>query len=348
MRKSALLLLSVVALASLSLAATITAQETNDNIVDILAEDEDFDSFYDAVIAAGLADSLAAADHTFTVFVPREQDFNQLEAANPGALNFLMADPEGDLASVVHHHVVEGEWTRSEIAEVESLTTVDGEELAITVVDGVPFVDGAEIVTADIAAKNGLIHVIDSVLLPATLTLPAAVDEIEAVETETPVAAEAAAGTGGPLVPTDAESPTETEVTAGDDFGTIIEVLTENGNFTHFLNALAVTGLTESFEVPANYTIFAPTDAAFEAFNSDNLTENDLKSLLLFHVVADELTRDQLATDELVPTLSNARPIFVNRVGSKILNLSGAEVVTFNIPASNGIIHAVDAVMIPK
>jgi len=77
------------------------------------------------------------------------------------------------------------------------------------------------------------------------------------------------------------------------------------------------------------------------------LTESDLRSILLYHVVGDSLSRDQLATDDLVPTMFRGRPVIVNRDGPMILNLSGARVENFNIPASNGVIHVIDRVMTP-
>jgi uncharacterized surface protein with fasciclin (FAS1) repeats len=264
-----------------------------------------------------------------------------LDTDNPGALDFLTADPEGVLTSLINYHVVPGRLTSAAIAESEALTTVQGGELAITVNDeGVPFVNGARIVTADIPAKNGVIHIIDEVLLPAAITLPAAVETVETVETVTAT----------PVNPP-ASTVIEAEVEAGGDdtadVGSIVDVLTESGNFTSLLGAFEATDLTESFSLPGNYTLFAPTDAALESFNSDNLTSDQLKSLLLFHVVGDQLTRDQLATDDFVPSLSNGRPIAVNRDGSMIQNIGGAKVLMYNVPASNGIIHVIDSVMIP-
>ena len=213
------------------------------------------------------------------------------------------------MTSLINYHIVPGKLTSVDLVESETLTTIQGETLTVTVRDGVPFVNGARIVTADIPAKNGVIHIINDVLLPSVITLPEPVDPSE--------------------------------------FKTIIEVLTEAGNFTRLLDALEATDLTESFSQPGNYTLFSPTDAAFESFDSDNLTVNKLKSLLLFLVAGDQLTRDQSATDDLVPSLSTARPIIVDRDDSMILNLSGAEVLMYNVPASNGIIHAVNGVMIP-
>ena len=298
---------------SLNLVTNTSAQETNDNIVDVLAKDNRFETVYEAVLAAGLANNLASADNTYTVFAPRNSAFAQLAADNPGALDMLLADPEGLLTDILLYHVVPGKLIASDVAEATSLTTLQGGDLTVLVApNGSISVNGARIVEADIPAKNGVIHIIDDVLLPQDLDLP----DVPAMDLET-----------NPL--------------------TIAEVLAEDGRFTSLLNALEATDLGGVFAAPGDYTLFAPTDEAFESMGELELSESQLKSILLYHVVGDSLTRDQLATDDLVPTLSNGRPIFVNRDGPSILNLSGSEVETFNITTSNGIIHVIDEVMVP-
>lgn len=314
MKSKAMLLLSIMVVLSLSLVAGVSAQETNDNIVDVLATDGRFDTAYEAIIAAGLANTLASAEDSYTVFVPRDAAFATLADDNPTALDFLLVDPEGVLSDVLLYHVVPGKLMGVDVAEADSLTTLQGGELAITVnANGAISVNGARVVEADIPAKNGVIHIINSVLLPRGLVLP--------------------------------DSPAADKVET--NFGTIAEVLAEDGRFTSLLNALEATELAEIFDAPGDYTVFAPTDEAFESVGDLQLTESQLKSILLYHVVGDSLTRDQMATDDLVPTLYNGRPIFVNRDGPFILNLSGAVVEGFNIPASNGIIHVIDKVMMP-
>lgn len=313
MKTKMMLVLSILTVVTFSLVRGASAQEVFDNIVDVLAKDGRFDSAYDAVIAAGLADTLASADNTYTVFVPRDRAFTNLANANPTALDFLMADPDGLLTDLLLYHVVPGEYMSADLAETETLTTAQGGELAVTMNQaGEILINGARVITADIPAKNGVIHVIDDVLIPEDIVLP--------------------------------EPP---EPDASELLATITEVLAEDGRFTALLNALEATELSETITADGDYTLFAPTDEAFESIGELGLTEAQLRAILLFHVVGDSLTRDQLATDDLVPTMSNGRPIFVNRDGAMIQNLSGAKVETFNIPASNGIIHVIDKVMFP-
>lgn len=325
---------------SLGMVLGASAQETNDNIVDIVAASNQFDTLHTAIVEAGLADTLASADNTFTVFAPRDGAFNALEEAYPGLLNTLLADPTGDLTSILTYHVVPGKYMSGDVLEAGTLTTVQGEELTITTRGDRVFVNDARVITVDVPAKNGVIHIIDSVLVPSTVTLPepaAEMPETTETVTTTPAATE-------PAAVIEAEIAAEEANPA--DLKSIAEVATEAGSFTRLLDALTATGLAETFAKPGNYTVFAPTDAAFEALGDVNLTESELRSILLFHVVGDALNRDQLATDDIIPTL-DGRPLFVNRDGANIVDINGAKVLVYNIPASNGIIHVIDRVMIP-
>ena len=126
-------------------------------------------------VAAGLADTLASADATYTVFVPRDAAFTALDNANPAALGFLLGDPEGALTDVLLYHVIPGKVMASDLVDGETLTTLQGGELTVDVrTNGDVFINGARVVTADIPAKNGVIHVINQVLVPAGLELPEA------------------------------------------------------------------------------------------------------------------------------------------------------------------------------
>jgi uncharacterized surface protein with fasciclin (FAS1) repeats len=331
---------------SLGMVFSAAAQETNDNIVDIAAKSDDFDVLHTAIVEAELADTLASADNTFTVFAPPDAAFNALLADNPDVLNTLLADPSGDLTTILTYHVVPGKYMSGDLEDGQMLTTINGEELTISLGDDGAFVDDAEIITVDIPAKNGVIHVIDSVLLPSTVTLP---EPVVVDDTEDETAEDTTTDDGT------ADDETAEEVAVDDGAGddtegaelmTIAEVAADAGNFIQLLAALDSAGLADTFAQPGNYTVFAPTDEAFEALGDVDLSADELKAILLFHVVGDSLTRDQLATDDIIPTL-DGRPLFVNRDGATILNISGAKILTFDIQASNGVIHVIDRVLIP-
>ena len=319
MKRKALLLLSLILL--LSFSAMGAAAQTNDNIVDIAAKNSNFDTLHTAIIAAGLADTLASADAQYTVFAPTDAAFGDLD---PALLTAALADPKGALTTVLTYHVVAGNYSGAELLEMGTVTTLQGEELTVTTRNDDVFVNDARVVIADVPAKNGIIHAIDAVLLPAAVTGGA----------NTTATAETTAATAD-----DTASDTASK--------TIAEIAVEAGIFTSLVGALQATGLVETFTMPGNYTVFAPTDDAFAALGDVDLSEDELTAILLYHVVNDRLTRDQLATDDLVPTLSGGRPLFINRSGGQILDISGAKLVVTDIQASNGIIHVIDRVMIP-
>ena len=319
MKRKALLLLSLILL--LSFSAMGAAAQTNDNIVDIAAKNSNFDTLHTAIIAAGLADTLASADAQYTVFAPTDAAFGDLD---PALLSAALADPKGALTTVLTYHVVAGNYSGAELLEMGTVTTLQGEELTITTRNDSVFVNDARVVIADVPAKNGIIHAINAVLLPAAVTGGA--DTTATADTPTAAASDAAGDTASK---------------------TIAEIAVEAGNFTSLVGALQATGLVTTFAMPGNYTVFAPTDDAFAALGDVNLSQDELKAILLYHVVNDRLTRDQLATDDLVPTLSGGRPLFINRSGGQILDISGAKLVVTDIQASNGIIHVIDRVMIP-
>ncbi|MDX1579535.1 MAG: fasciclin domain-containing protein [Gemmatimonadota bacterium] len=135
--------------------------ENDETIVQIAAANEDFETLVTAVEAAGLVETLNG-DGPFTVFAPTDDAF----AALPdGALDELLANPE-QLRQVLTYHVVAGKKEAKDVVETRALETVQGGTLPVRVEDGKVRVGGATVVATNIEASNGVIHVIDSVLLP--------------------------------------------------------------------------------------------------------------------------------------------------------------------------------------
>ena len=140
------------------------------NIVQIASENGNFKTLVAAVTAAGLVETLQGAG-PFTVFAPTDAAFAKLPA---GTVDGLLAD-KAKLASVLTFHVVSGKVMAADIVKSNGAkpATVNGESLDIVVRDGKVYVNGAQVVTADIVASNGVIHVIDTVLLPTGKAVPA-------------------------------------------------------------------------------------------------------------------------------------------------------------------------------
>lgn len=132
-------------------------------IVDVAASNPDFETLVAAVKAAGLVETLSG-DGPFTVFAPTDDAFAKLP---PGTLeDLLKPENKEKLAAILTYHVVAGKVTAAEVVKLDSATTVNGATADITVMDGKVKVDAANVTATDIAASNGVIHVIDAVILP--------------------------------------------------------------------------------------------------------------------------------------------------------------------------------------
>lgn len=133
------------------------------NIVEIAAANDNFKTLTAAVTAAGLADTLQG-DGPFTVFAPTDAAFAALPA---GTLdNLLKPENKAQLVAILTYHVVPGAVMAKDVAGLSEAATVHGDNLALSATDGTVMVDDARVVAVDIAATNGVIHVIDKVMLP--------------------------------------------------------------------------------------------------------------------------------------------------------------------------------------
>lgn len=136
------------------------AEEAPGAIVDIAVEDGRFTTLVDAVTSAGLAETLSG-EGPFTVFAPTDDAFAALPE---GTLENLSVD---DLTNILLYHVVDGAVLAETVVTLDSATTLLGEDVSITVQDGNVFLNNdIQVIIADIEASNGVIHVIDGVLLP--------------------------------------------------------------------------------------------------------------------------------------------------------------------------------------
>ena len=136
-----------------------SASKTAD-LVDTAQAAGQFDTLVTAIQAAGLVDVLKG-DGPFTVFAPTDEAFAKLPS---GALQELLQDKE-KLAAVLTYHVVPGRITADEVVKLASAKTVQGQSLSVSTASGVS-VNQANVIQTDIEATNGVIHIIDSVVLP--------------------------------------------------------------------------------------------------------------------------------------------------------------------------------------
>jgi uncharacterized surface protein with fasciclin (FAS1) repeats len=161
MSRTALTGFALLSAMTISSPAEATAQAADRNIVEIATEAGSFNTLVAAVQAAGLVDVLSGTG-PFTVFAPTDEAFAQLPEET---LNALLADPEA-LAAILTYHVLPGRVMAADVVSLTSATTVNGADISIAVSEAGVRVNQAKVVTTDIEASNGVIHVIDSVILP--------------------------------------------------------------------------------------------------------------------------------------------------------------------------------------
>jgi uncharacterized surface protein with fasciclin (FAS1) repeats len=273
-----------------------------------------FNTLVTAVQAAGLEEALRG-EGPFTVFAPTDEAF----AAVPGeTLQALLADPEA-LSQVLLYHVLSGQVLAESVTDGLSVETLQGAPVAFAIMDGKPMINDANIVATDILATNGVIHVIDQVILPPAETASA------------------------DATPAAAEEPAMAEMD-------IVDTAAAAGNFTTLLAAAEAAGLVDALRGEGPLTVFAPTDEAFAKLPAGTLESlladpEALADILLYHVAEGKLNAKRVVQRGFVPTLLG-RPLTVTAMGDKV-RINEANVVAADIEASNGIIHVVDTVLVP-
>jgi|GEM_PF-302338 len=261
-----------------------------------------FDVLVSAVAEAELVDALRG-DGPFTVFAPTDQAFVNLLTELDITAEQLLADP--GLANTLLFHVVEGSVFAEDVLAAAPFyaETLNGDFLYIEVIEGSVFVNGAEVVLADVSATNGVIHVINSVILP---------------------------------------------------YDNITEIASANPDFETLVAALVEAELAAALEGEGPFTVFAPTDDAFQALlaeleiTAEQLLANpELANILLFHVVPGEFfASDVIAAAPFYVETLNGDYLYIEVVDGQVL-VNGATVILPNVLASNGIIHAIDSVILP-
>ena len=353
-------------------------------ITQIVASDPQFSTLLTAVQAAGLADTLSSG--SYTVFAPTNAAFAKVPS---DTLSNLLNDP-AMLKAVLLYHVVPGKVSAKQVMSLKSAKTANGANVSVKVSGGKVMINTATVIKADVCARNGLVHVIDSVLLPPMAAAPApapapvaaAPAPAPAPATEAPAAAAPAATTpefnvsnipitpqprtspvpaatgtaapadaAAPAAPADTAAPaaTTTDTAAAATGSSIYDVIATDERFSTLANFLSDTGLDETL-MTGEYTIFAPTNDAFAKLDDGTLAvlASDpelLKKILLYHVVAGKVPASQVVTSTELKSAEGSS-LSVTVAGSDV-TIATAKVLATDIAADNGIIHAIDTVLVP-
>jgi len=297
-RRAPLFLLSAVVLATTACSdSTDTPPAPTQNIVALAQATPTLSTLTAALTAGALVPTLQGTG-PFTVFAPVNSAFAALPAGVQDRL--LAAGNIAILQKLLTYHVVPGRILAANLTEGQTLTSVEGSTLTITLA-GSAQVNGRRIATTDIAATNGAVHLIDGVLT----------DNLDSVD-----------------------------------------VATIRG-FTSLVNAAAAAGpnivtALRGNGAGAGLTVFAPTDAAFTALGA--LPGNPtLSSVLTYHVVPARAPASTLSNNQQVTTLQGGT-LRVLISGSSIRiqgRTNTVDVTATDVPARNGVIHVIDAVLLP-
>ena len=339
--KKLLVVLSLLSLLVLAAVPTF-AQDEPGTIADIVVASTEGDAPEFTVLLAAVAAAdpmflatLSDADAQFTVFAPTDAAFVALLEALEVTAEDLLADT-ALLNTVLAYHVVPGFYDAESIVALDGAllgTILNESPLAISVVEGSVLVNEATVVAADVLASNGVIHVIDSVLVPVADEM-AAEDDMMMEEPTLNIAEIVVAST-------EADAPQFTvllaAVVAADP--SILAMLTDGGP----------------------YTVFAPTDEAFAALLEDlDMTAEDLlantellNTVLAYHVLpgiysASTVVAAAGSADEgvWVATLLSGTAVSVSLDGENVF-VNDSMVIATDIYATNGVIHVIDAVLLP-
>jgi uncharacterized surface protein with fasciclin (FAS1) repeats len=159
------LFIALVASLAIAVAAQANHHKMKKDIVDVAAGNPDFSTLVAAVKAAGLVDALKG-EGPLTVFAPTNAAFAKLPAGTVESL--LLPENKAKLVEILTYHVVPGKVMAADVVKVDSATSLQGQSIAVNVTDGKVMVGNATVVATDVKASNGVIHVIDTVLLPSS------------------------------------------------------------------------------------------------------------------------------------------------------------------------------------
>ncbi len=285
------------------------------DIVDTAVAAGSFTTLVAAVEAAGLVDTLKG-EGPFTVFAPTDEAFAALPE---GTIDALLADPTGDLTQILLYHVVPGKVMAADLSDGLTADTAQGAPITFTIDGDSVKVNDANVVTADIETSNGVIHVIDAIIMP-------------------PAAEEAAAEA--------TEAPAEEAAMAD-----IVDTAVAAGSFTTLVAAVEAAGLVDTLKGEGPFTVFAPTDEAFAALPEGTIDAlladptGDLTQILLYHVVPGKVMAADLS-DGLTADTAQGAPVTFTIDGDSV-KVNDANVVTADIETSNGVIHVIDAIIMP-
>ncbi len=276
---------------------------TTETIMDLVDATSDLSTLKTAIDAASLRETLNG-DGPFTVFAPTNAAFAELDA---DVLAFLLDNPT-ELTKVLTYHVVAGTVLSTDLTNGD-VPTLNGGDVTVDLSNGV-MINDASVSAADVLASNGVVHIIDKVLIPDNLELP---------ETRS-----------------------------------IVEIASETPSLSILVEALSLfPDLVDLLNTDGTNTVFAPDNDAFVALlgaigqsELSDVPESVIRNILEYHVITTGVIASTDLSDGQMATTASGEEITVVIDGNGVF-ISGSQVMTADIAASNGIIHLMKDVMVP-
>ncbi len=310
---------------------TLTETVTLPNIPATAASTGDHSSLVAALAHANLVGVLSA-EGPYTVFAPTDSAFEEIGLN----LSDFDTDEENDtLAKILSYHVTMGSVMASELEDGMEINSLIQEPITVNIYgQGAVVLNGeASVTTADVETSNGIIHIIDKVLMPPSMS------------PDTPSEGEICYD-----MDTHTVDLTKTAETCDKMWTSAVDIPTTAAAttiHTSLVAAITKANLTETLKGEGPFTVFAPSDAAFEdaGINLDDFDAETLANILTYHVVGGKVMSTDLSNGMRATALNGGILAFSISEGN--VSVNGAKVVLADVPVSNGVIHVIDKVMIP-
>ena len=320
-------------------------------VVDIVVNSPVHTLLTQAVLAAELDSTLAATD-SLTVFAPTDDAITALATALGTDAAGILALP--NLANILTYHVVGAIAMSTDLSDGQQITTLQGSDVSVTITGDTVMINQAMVTFADLVAGNGVVHVIDAVLLTEGCTNADACNYDPLALTDD----------GSCLLPGDM-CDDENWLTENDTLNADCECVGEDIQFATVVDIVVASPIHELLEAAVlaadlagalsegdSLTVFAPTDdaigalvTALEITAEDLLALPNLAEILQYHVVGAVALSTDLSDGQEIPTLQGAN---VNiTINTDTVMVNDAMVIVADLMADNGVVHVIDAVLLP-
>lgn len=319
-------------------AGTLSFGVNAQSIADIVADSPDHNTLEAALNAAELTSVLDGTDE-FTLFAPTDAAFANLPE---GLVEALLTDPSGVLTEVLLYHVVSGAAPSSALSDGQMVATVNGQDVTVSIADGNVMINSAMVTVADIMADNGIVHVVDAVLVPTTTTIYDVVTQSPDHTTlETAIDLAGLDGTlSGPgtftlFAPTDAAfaavDPATLNALLADPQGLLTDVL-----LYHAVGSIALSSnLSDGASVPTLFgeNVTVTIDGSTVMINEAMVTVADIVTINgIVHVIDAVLVPTTLSVDDI--SALNSLEVYPNPAIDKfkvVLDMEQSERVTIDV-----------------